>query len=96
MAWLTTQTPFLWLPLTLNGTLSFSTEFIARMTSSSSKSRLAIPSKHFFRWGWTRVGSYEATTEGTVVAYQCSSYEIFTSQGHISLVTGFVTGLCHQ
>mmetsp|Transcript_16583 Transcript_16583/g.47315 ORF Transcript_16583/g.47315 Transcript_16583/m.47315 type:complete len:200 (+) Transcript_16583:440-1039(+) len=30
----------------------------ARMFKSGSKSRCAIPSKHFFMWGWTFVGSF--------------------------------------
>ncbi len=41
----------------LNGTLSFSTLFMAVMTSCGVKVSEATPSKHFLRCGCTRVGS---------------------------------------
>jgi len=43
--------------VTLNGTCSPSTLFMAVMTSSSLKSKLSMAPKHFLRWGCTRVGS---------------------------------------
>ena len=40
-----------------NGTISFSELIIPTTSWSSVNSSLAIPSKHFFRWGCTRSGS---------------------------------------
>jgi len=42
----------------LNGTISFSDEIIPTMSLSSVNSSLAMPSKHFLRCGWTRIGSF--------------------------------------
>ena len=39
-------------------TFSFSELYMARISSLPSNSRLAIPSKHFLRWGVTLVGSF--------------------------------------
>ena len=40
-----------------NGTVSFSLLIMPTISCSSVNSSLAMPSKHFFKWGWTRNGS---------------------------------------
>jgi len=46
------------LSLMENGTRSFSDDIIPMMSFSAVKSSFAMPSKHFFRCGWTRSGSF--------------------------------------
>ncbi len=61
----TTGNVFCWLTFALagtifctNGTVSFSEDIMPTISCESLNSNLAIPSKHFFRWGWTRSGSF--------------------------------------
>lgn len=43
--------------VSIKGTISFSELIIPVISRSGVNSSLAMPSKHFLRWGWTRSGS---------------------------------------